>query len=345
MHRQVVKSDPPITPLSASTIQGWDEAGPSPRARPPDMAHGRLRSQGLPWLRLVCGALILFLFAVLLLLARELWLAALPAWREGVAALLLGQVWDPAAGRFGALPLVMGTVLTSGLALVLAFPVALGTAVFVSEYAPEPIRGGLSAGLDAMAAVPALVFGLWGLLVLLPWAQLRLSALPVSDGGGALALLDPSGVGFTLLGTGVVLALMTIPTTASLAHHALAAVPRAGREAGLALGCTRWEVLRYVVLAQARTGLWAAIVLGLGRALGESLVVAMTLGGTLAPALERLPSGATLTSVVLRESGIAGHELHLASLAALILLIVALSLALAIGGRLGVQKVVGRLEP
>jgi phosphate transport system permease protein len=191
---------------------------------------------------------------------------------------LTSSAWDVNKGVFGALPGLYGTAVTSLIALVIAGPLAIAIALFLSELAPRWIRGVVGSLVELLAAIPSVVLGLWGILVLgpfvanhlEPWLNRWFGFLPIFSG-------DPSSSG--ILVAGLVLAIMVVPIVASICRELFLAVPRELEEGALALGATRWEMVRGVILSSSRPGVSAALILGLGRALGEAIAVSQTIGG------------------------------------------------------------------
>jgi len=225
---------------------------------------------------------------------------------------LVTSVWDPVAEKFGALPYLYGTLVSSGLALLFALPLGLGSAIFLAELAPPNIGDVVSFIIELLAAIPSIVFGLWGVFVLAPvlrtsiepWLIAHLGFLPLFQG-------FPFGLG--MLNAGIVLAVMIIPTIASLSREVLRATPGSLREAALALGATRSEAIA-VVVDTARPGILGAVILGLGRALGETMAVTLVIGNTGRISASLLAPGATLASVIANEFTEATGALHLSSL-------------------------------
>lgn len=311
---------------------------------PPRKSSGHIGPSRLPirvrrtcrasWLRCLTGALAGALVLAVALIAGELWVGSLPVWREWGPGFLSGRVWDPTSGQFGALPFLAGTLITSALALALALPVSLGIALLLVGFTPRPMESPLIFLVDFLAGVPSVVFGLWGIFVLAPLMESHLIPFVVASPLGRLDLIGSAGSGFSLLTAGLVLALMTIPLTAALIREALAAVPRTQWEGALALGCTRWEALRHVILAQAWTGIWAAAVVGLGRALGETMATVMTIGNRPDLTLDLLQGGSTLTAVIASEFVVTTSDMHMASLVAMGLILFGVSFALHGAGRL-----------
>jgi phosphate transport system permease protein len=243
--------------------------------------------------------------------------AGWPAFARFGPAFLTHGVWDPVRQLFGIGPALFGTVVTSALALALATPLALGVAVFAAELAPERVRRPVAYLVDLLAAVPSVVYGLWGVAVLVP--ALRGSAMPFVQetlGLGGSPLFAGPVYGRSVLAAALVLAVMILPYIAAVSREVLLAVPAAQREAALALGATRWESVRHVVIPYAKSGIVGAVMLGLGRALGETIAVAMVIGGQHAFSTSVFAPGYTLASLAANEFGEATGELHLAALMA-----------------------------
>jgi phosphate transport system permease protein len=263
--------------------------------------------------RTLLTALALFLPVVLALIATELAIDAAPTIKQLGFGFLIHSVWDPVHGRFGALPLIFGTVYSSAIALVIAVPLALACAVFLTEFAPRWLRGPVATLIELLAAVPSVIYGLWGIFVLIPllrdhfWpvAKPVLSWLPIFRG----VFYGPS-----MLAAGVILAIMILPYITAVSREVLLAVPPAQREAGLALGATRWETVWTVILPYGRAGIIGAVILGLGRALGETMAVTMVIGNRHQVAASVLQPGYTIASAIANEFSEAVSTLHIASL-------------------------------
>jgi phosphate transport system permease protein len=221
------------------------------------------------------------------------------------------EIWDPVAGNFGALPFIWGTLYSSILALVFAAPVAVGIAVFIAELCPARLRQPLVFLTELLAAIPSIVYGLWGIFVLVPavrsleiWTPEPLRQLPLFSG-------PPLGVG--MLAAGLILAIMIVPFTSSVAREVLKAVPTAQREAAYALGATRFEAIR-AALFYARTGIVGAIMLGFGRALGETMAVTMVIGNNPKASLSLFAPQYSMAAVIANEFAEAADELYLDAL-------------------------------
>ena len=234
-----------------------------------------------------------------------------------------GNIWDPVSGDFGAMPFVYGTLLSSLVALVLAVPLAVGVAVFVTELCPRALRGIVSFTVELLAAIPSVIYGLWGIFVLAP--ILRNYVQPwLSKYFGWTGFFDGPAYGIGMLAAGIILAIMIIPIIASITREVLVAVPQSQREAVLALGATRWEMVRMAVLRNARAGIMGGIILGLGRAIGETMAVTMLIGNRPDVAKSLFAPGYTMASVIANEFSEATDDLYLSALVeiGLVLLIV-----------------------
>ena len=254
---------------------------------------------------------------VVLALAAALFLALLWESWEAIRTFglrfLVSSSWDPVAGEFGALPFVYGTLVSSLLALLIAVPLSLGAAIFLAELAPAWIRPPIAFLTEMLAAVPSVVYGLWGIFVLVPflrdWVQpglgKALGFLPLFQG-------PPYGIG--MLAAGIVLSIMIVPYITSVSREVLLAVPASQREAALGLGATRWETTRIAVLRYGRSGLIGATLLGLGRALGETMAVTMVIGNRPEIAASLFAPGYTMASVLANEFTEATSDLYVSAL-------------------------------
>jgi phosphate transport system permease protein len=253
---------------------------------------------------------------------------------------LTGTDWDPVAGAFGALPFVYGTLVTSAVAILVALPVSVGLAVFLVEMGPARVRPFVSFLIETLAAIPSVVYGLWGLFVLVPW--LRETVEPALGSAlGFLPLFRGPPIGLGYLAAGLILAVMILPTIASVTIEVLKTTPPALREGALALGGTRWEAIRMAVLPHARAGIVGAALLGLGRALGETMAVTMVIGNSPEIQASLFAPGYSLPAILANEFSEATTGLHVAALAGLGLVLFGLTLALNAGARLVIKTVQG----
>jgi phosphate transport system permease protein len=259
---------------------------------------------------LLCG---LSLLGIVALIVYELGSHAKLSWKAFGFSFFTGRNWDPVLGDFGALPFIYGTAVSSLIALVLAVPMAVGVAIFVTEICPKPLRGALAFLTELLAAIPSVVYGLWGIFVLAPLLREYVQpALARYLGWTGLFEGPPYGVG--MLAAGVILAIMIVPIIASITREVMTAVSTPQREAVLALGATRWEMVRMGVLRNARAGIMGAIILGLGRALGETMAVTMVIGNRAEIARSLFAPGYTMASVIANEFTEATEDLYLSAL-------------------------------
>jgi phosphate transport system permease protein len=282
--------------------------------------------------------------AVLGLIAVVLFYEAQDAIRVFGWGFLTGTVWNPVPPQvFGAVPFVYGTLVTSALALLLGVPISLGIAVFLSELAPPWIRIPLTYVVELLAAVPSVVYGLWGIFVLAP--VMRSVIEPIVQGAfGFLPLFQGTAIGLDKFAAGVILAVMIIPTVSSVSREALLAVPDSQREAALSLGATRWETTRLAVLRYARAGIFGAIILGLGRAVGETMAVTMTIGNKNAISISLFDQGQTIASWIANNFTEAEPPFELSALVELGLVLLLMSLIINVFARLMVSRVLRRGE-
>jgi phosphate transport system permease protein len=213
---------------------------------------------------------------------------------------LIKSIWDPVAEEFGALPFVYGTLVSSLVALVIAVPLSVGTALFLTEICPRRIRAILSLMVELLAAIPSVIYGLWGIFVLAPFLRRYLEPFLAKYLGWTGLFTGPK-FGYGMLAAGVILAIMILPIISSITREVITAVPRQQREAALALGATKWEMLRMAVLRNSRAGIMGAIILGMGRAFGETMAVTMVIGNRPEIAKSLFAPGYTLASVIANE--------------------------------------------
>ncbi len=222
--------------------------------------------------------------------------------------------WDPVSGKFGALTFIFGTLVTSAIALIIAVPISIATAVYLTELAPLWLRQPLTMFIELLAAVPSVILGLWGIFVMIPFLrediyprlQKYFGFLPIFQG--------PTIYGYSMLAGGIIVAIMAIPIITSVSREILRSVPSLQREAAYALGATHWEVTRIAVLSYAKKGIFGAVILGLGRALGETMAVTMVIGNDPQIKASLFAPGYTMASVIANEFNEAVTPLHVSSL-------------------------------
>jgi phosphate transport system permease protein len=254
---------------------------------------------------------------LLIIIAISIGIAAWPALSRSGLSFVTGSKWDVATGEFGAAPAIYGTLVSSTIALILATPLALGVSIFLSEIAPKWLRQPVAFLVDLLAAIPSVVYGLWGVFVLIP--LLRDPAAPFlreTLGLGRTPLFSGPNYGYSMLAAGIILAIMILPFISAVTREVLLAVPRSQREAALALGATRWEMIRDAVLPYARSGIIGGIILGLGRALGETMAVTMLIGNRPEISASLFAPGYTMASLIANEFSEATSDLHLSALMA-----------------------------
>lgn len=272
----------------------------------------------------VFGFLVLLLPAVMLV---ELASSSKLSFNAFGVGFLRGETWDPVREKFGAWPFIYGTVVSSLIALVIAVPISLGVAIFLSELAPHRIRKPLGFLVELLAAIPSVVYGFWGMFVLVP--LLRETVEPwLIERFGFIPLFRGEPLGFGMLAAGLILAIMIVPTIASVSREVLRAVPDTQREAAVGLGATPWDTIRFAVLPSARSGIVGAIILGLNRALGETMAVTMVIGNRPKVSASILDPGYTMASVIANEFAEADSDIYLSSLAEIGLLLFGVAVVL-----------------
>jgi phosphate transport system permease protein len=283
--------------------------------------NSAMADRGFRWLMVLCA---LSIFGIVVLIAVELMNRSKLAWGQfGLDFFYTAFIdpsthkpmyWDPVNGHFSAIPFLYGTLVSSFLALLLAVPLAIGVAVFLTEMCPHMLRAPLAFLTELLAAIPSVIYGLWAVFVLVPLLREHLNPWLIKGFGwsGFFGDDNPTGLGF--VAAGIILAIMILPIISSLTREVMTAVPQSQREAVLALGATRWEMIRVGVLRNARIGIVGAIILGLGRALGETMAVTMVIGNS--PEVHRslLANGSSMASVIANEFAEASGDLHLSAL-------------------------------
>lgn len=222
--------------------------------------------------------------------------------------------WDPVQEIYGALPIIYGTLVSSFLSLLLAFPLSIGIALFLNEIASAKVSRLIGFFVEMLAAIPSVIYGLWGIFVLVPW--LRSSVQPwFIKHLGFISLFQGPAYGVGMFASGLILSLMILPTIASISKEIFASIPQSQRESALALGATRWEMMKLAVLKSSKAGLLGAMILGLGRALGETMAVTMVIGNRAQIVSSLFAPAQTMASVIANEYAEATSDIHLSSLA------------------------------
>jgi phosphate ABC transporter permease protein PstC len=277
------------------------------------------------WILTGLAALVLLIIGFFFV---RLLIEAKPAFdRYGVFGFTFDNNWDVSREIYGALPLLVGTIIASGIALVIGVPIAVSTAIFLTELCPRRARGSLTIMVELLAAVPSVVYGLWGIFVLIPklkpaeqWFADTFSFIPWFGGGNV------AGPNYFI--AGLILAIMILPIVSAISREVLATVPAENKEAALALGATRWEMIRIAVLPYSRAGITGAAMLGLGRAIGETIAVTLVIGNAPQIGQHLFDQGYTLAAVIANEFGEAASDpIHRAALIAAGLVLFVLTLA------------------
>jgi phosphate transport system permease protein len=309
---------PPVAPLTdmpnlaTSTVSGPEAPLPPSAIRKflSGRGSGKIADQAFSALMLICACSI---FAIVLLIAGILVVRSQMSLHAFGYKFFLGSNWDPVSGDFGALPFIFGTLATSLLALCMAVPLALGVAIFLTELCPRPLRAPISFITELLAAIPSIVYGLWAIFVLVPIMRDSLGPFLLKYLGWT-GFFGGMNFGVGLLTASIILSIMILPIISSLTRDIMLAVPNHQREAMLALGATRWEMIRTGVLRNARIGIVGAIILGLGRALGETMAVTMVIGNHPVISKSLFAPGYTLASVIANEFAEASGDLYLSAL-------------------------------
>jgi phosphate transport system permease protein len=262
------------------------------------------------WAMRLCGLAVIVL---LCLIVYELVIGSQLSWHAFGWKFFGQSDWNPVEDQYGALPFIYGTLVSSLVALIIAVPLSVGVAVFITEMCPMRLRGILSFTTELLAAIPSVIYGIWAMFILVP--LLRSYVQPfLGKTLGWTGLFTGPAYGYSILAAGIVLAIMIIPIISSITREVMTVVPQHQREAVLALGATRWEMIRMGVLRNARAGIVGAVILGLGRALGETMAVTMVIGNRPEVAKSLFALGYSMASVLANEFSEATGDLYLSAL-------------------------------
>ncbi|QNI33582.1 phosphate ABC transporter permease subunit PstC [Alloacidobacterium dinghuense] len=313
LQQEVRVSGPPIVPIpspATSTTEAASSA-PSPvRKFLTERGSSALGDHAFRWIMLLCA---LVIFAIVGLILWELVARSQLTISKFGLSFFFKQAWDPVSGDYGAWPFIYGTLVSSLVSLIIAVPLAVGVAVFLTEMCPKFLRGPLSFLTELLAAIPSVVYGLWAVFVLVPLLREHVNPVLMKTLGWTGFFAGPN-YGIGMLAAGVILAIMILPIISSLTREVMTAVPHTQREAVLALGATRWEMIRMGVLRNARIGIVGSIILGLGRALGETMAVTMVIGNRPEIVKSLLGLGYSMSSVIANEFSEASDDLYLSAL-------------------------------
>src|SRR5256714_5876594 len=289
----------------AASIAGEERSVQARMASP-----SRFGDKAFEWLTL---AMALAVVVLIILIGWQLWIGSSVAIKKFGFHFLITSTWDPVAEQFGALPFIYGTLVSSMIALLIAVPLSIATAAYLTELAPLWIRQALVSLIEMLAAIPSVILGLWGIFVMIPW--LRDYPFPfLKRFLGWTPFFTGPIYGPSMLAGGIIIAIMILPIITSVSREILRSVPNLQREAAYALGATRWEATRIAVLSYAKKGLFGAVILGLGRALGETMAVTMVIGNTPQIAASLFKPGYTLASVIANEFTEATTDVYLGAL-------------------------------
>ena len=299
------------------------------------------RSRDLTF-RIGTGAVALVVVLIVFAIGVELTRQSLPSIQKFGFSFWRTEIWDPVAGEFGALPFIWGTLYSSVLALLISTPIALGIAVFISELCPAVLRQPLVFLTELLAAIPSIVYGLWGIFVLVPAVRAIETSMP--DSLRQLPLFTGPPLGLGMLSAALILSVMVIPFTSSVSREVLRSVPIAQREGAYALGATRFEAIR-AALYYARTGIIGAIMLGFGRALGETMAVTMVIGNNPRISTSLFAPQYTMAAVIANEFTEAADQLYLAALVEMGLVLFVITLMVNSLSRLLIWSMTRSLAP
>ena len=303
--------------MSQTSLTGQQAAARPPAPIRASRAQGRLGDRVFKLFAAAAAGLVLLSLGAA---ALSMLYGGIPAFRKFGVAFLYSSVWDPVAQNFGALVPIYGTIVSSALAMLLAIPVSFGIAVFLTEVAPAWMRVPVAAAIELLAGIPSIIYGMWGLFIFAPimgdvvepWLNDAVGPLPLL---GALFTGPPLGIG--MLTAGIILGVMVIPFISSVMRDVFSLVPGPLREAAFALGATRWEVVRGVVVPYTRTAVVGGIFLGLGRALGETMAVTFVLGNAHEFYVSLLQPGNSIAAAIANEFTEADSPIYVSSLIAL----------------------------
>ncbi|MBI5884966.1 MAG: phosphate ABC transporter permease subunit PstC [Deltaproteobacteria bacterium] len=288
------------------------------------------------------GAALFFAVSVLVLMGLifiVLLAEAMPALRAFGLRFLYTAEWDPVRSVFGALPAIYGTIVSSVIALVIAVPISLGIAVFLTEMAPKPLAGPIGTAIELLAAIPSIIYGMWGLFILAPLLADHVEPF-LNNWLGFIPFFRGAPLGIGMLPAGFILAVMIIPFISSVARDIFRMVPPILKESGYGVGATKWEVIHQVVLPYTRSGIIGAVVLGLGRALGETMAVTFLIGNSYDISSELFNPATSISASLANEFTEAVDPVHISSLVALGLILFVITFIVLAAAKLLIRKTV-----
>ena len=284
----------------------------------------------------------LFVFALVFLMGYEMVRGSELSLKQFGWKFLTTSKWDPVAEEYGALPVIFGTLVSSLLALLIALPLSIGVAIFLSELAPRWLERPVSFLVELLAAIPSIVYGLWGIFVLVPWLRNSVEPFLIKN-AGFLPFFKGVPYGFGMLAAGIILAIMVLPIISSISRDVLRAIPNSQREAAFALGATKWETTK-IVLSDGKSGLLGATLLGLGRAVGETMAVTMVIGNRPEISYSLLDPGYSMASVIANEFAEATSSLYTSALIEIALILFIVTIILNVIARLIVWSITKKFK-
>jgi len=293
--------------------------------------------------KIIAAAVAASAIVILLITGYTLTTGSVPVLQRFGSNFFFGTAWNPVEGRevYGALPYVLGTLVTSGIALLIGVPLSLGIAIFLVEMAPRVLRVPIGYLVELLAAVPSVIYGLWGLFIFRFWI-LNYVEIPIFNTLGWIPIFSGTPFGLDIFSAGTILAIMIIPTVASVSKEVINAVPNSIREGAYSIGATKWEVIRNWVLSYGRSGIFGAVILGLGRAVGETMAVSMLIGNATGPAAmptSLFKPGQTMASLIANGFLEATGTLQVAAYIGVGLILLLLSLLINVGAHVMVTRV------
>lgn len=287
------------------------------------------------WLTASFAAVVLIILGLMIF---EMTKESLPSIVKFGWGFISGSNWDAVQEDYASLPFLYGSVVSSVLAILLATPLSVATALFITEVAPKRIGGMAASLIELLAAIPSVIYGLWGILVMAPWLQQTIQPWLV-DHLGFLPFFSGAPYGVSMMAGVLILAIMIVPIITAISREVLLAVPQSQREAAVALGATKWETIKIAVLPYGRSGILGGVILGLGRAIGETMAVTMVIGNTPQISLSLLSPAYTMPSVIANEFAEATNALHSSALMEIGLLLLLVTLVINVLARILIWKV------
>ena len=281
------------------------------------------------------ASVIILILLVFALLIRE----SMPSIKAFGLKFFLSTSWDPVGEVFGALPAIYGTVVSSVIAIIIAVPLSLGIAVFLTEMAPASIKGPIGVAIELLASIPSIIYGMWGLFVFAPILSENIEPFLI-ERLGFIPLFSGTPIGIGMLPAGIILAIMIVPFISSVIRDIFQMVPPMIKESGYGVGATKWEVIRSVVIPYARSGIIGAVILGLGRALGETMAVTFVIGNTHRISASLLDPATTISATIANEFTEAVGDIYLSSLVELGLVLFLITFIVLAGAKLLIRKTV-----